>query len=184
MRKTLFASMICLLSTCVACAGGASRYASQGQGHLHAKPQIVAANNYLQCVPYARSQSGVDIQGDAWTWWKKAKGRYARGQDPSSGAVIVIESGRRRGHLAVVSRVLNEREIVVNHANWLNRGRVHMDTPIVDVSPRNDWSQVRVWYTPGDQYGTSVYAAKGFIYPKDNALRVSSNASHSVLNRL
>jgi len=184
MRNALFASTICLLSTCVACAGGGAHYASQGKGHLYAKPQIVAAKKYLQCVPYARSQSGVNIKGDAWTWWQKSKGKYARGRDPSAGAVIVIESGRRRGHLAVVARVLNEREIVVNHANWLNRGRVHMDTPVVDVSPRNDWSQVRVWYTPGDQYGTSIYAAKGFIYPNDDVLRVSSNAMQSARSHL
>ena len=30
---------------------------------------------YLQCVPYARQVSGIQIYGDAWTWWDQAEGR-------------------------------------------------------------------------------------------------------------
>jgi hypothetical protein len=30
---------------------------------------------YLQCVPYARQVSGIQIYGDAWTWWDQAAGR-------------------------------------------------------------------------------------------------------------
>lgn len=71
----------------------------------------------------------------------------------------------RRGHLAVVTKVVNSRQIVVKHANWLNRGRVHLDTPVLDVSARNDWSAVRLWYTPGRQLGVSTYSVEGFIYP-------------------
>ena len=32
---------------------------------------------YLQCVPYARDVSGIQIYGDAHTWWDQAQGRYA-----------------------------------------------------------------------------------------------------------
>jgi hypothetical protein len=32
----------------------------------------------LQCVPYARAQSGIEIRGNAGTWWAQAEGRYAR----------------------------------------------------------------------------------------------------------
>ena len=28
-----------------------------------------AAEAYLQCVPFARAESGVDIRGNAKTWW-------------------------------------------------------------------------------------------------------------------
>src|SRR6478672_2506999 len=40
---------------------------------------------YSQCVPYARDYSGIQIFGDAWTWWTQANGRYARGQLPIRG---------------------------------------------------------------------------------------------------
>src|SRR3546814_1407000 len=58
---------------------------------------------------------------DAWSWWGKAKGRYARGAAPRPGAVLVLSKGRRLrlGHLAVVAEVRNSREIVVHQANWL-----------------------------------------------------------------
>ena len=35
-----------------------------------------------QCVPYARSRSGIKIFGDAYTWWDGAQGQYARGSLP------------------------------------------------------------------------------------------------------
>jgi len=129
-------------------------------------PRIVKASARLQCVPYARDLSTIQIRGDAWTWWAAAKGRYERGRQPRLGAVLVLKRrGNSRGHLAVVTRIVDDREIIVNHANWLNRGRIHLDTPIRDVSPNNDWSAVRVWYTPGKVLGKSTYPAYGFIYP-------------------
>jgi len=35
--------------------------------------------------------------------------------------------------------------------------------PMVDVSPANDWSQVRVYNTPVGQMGSTVYPIKGFV---------------------
>ena len=32
--------------------------------------------------------------------------------------------------MAVVTRVIGPREIIVDHANWLNRGRIHFGTPV------------------------------------------------------
>ena len=64
----------------------------------------------------------------------------------------------------MVTRILNSREIVVEHANWLNRGQIHKSTPVRDVSKANDWSEVQVWYTPGKRYGARTYPARGFIY--------------------
>ena len=85
---------------------------------------------------------------------------------PAVGAVLVLRrKGASRGHLAVVTRVVNSREVVASHANWLNKGRIHVDTPIRDVSPDNDWSAVRVWYTPANVLGKSTYPAYGFIHP-------------------
>src|SRR3546814_993934 len=38
----------------------------------------------LQCVPYARTVSGVRIYGDALTWWDQAENHYKRGHAPRS----------------------------------------------------------------------------------------------------
>ncbi len=131
------------------------------------KPAIHTGKRSLQCVPYAREVSSIEIRGDAWTWWRSAKGRYARGREPSVGSVLVLSKTKRLryGHLAVVAEVLSDREVLVHQANWLNRGRIHRYTPVIDVSPNNDWSSVRVWYTPGQKYGKRAYKVSGFIYP-------------------
>ncbi len=128
--------------------------------------RIVTPQNRSQCVPYARQISKVSIRGDAWTWWPSAKGRYERGSTPKVGSVLVLKRAKRLryGHIAVVTRILGSREIIIDHANWLNRGRLHLGTPVRDVSANNDWSTVRVWYTPGKQYGVRSYHAHGFIY--------------------
>lgn len=136
------------------------------------RPAIVKASQPLQCVPYARMISGIDLRGDAWTWWNKANGLYAKGKTPRPGSVLVLSKTRRLplGHLAAVIEVRNSREIVVHQANWLNGGRIHRYTPVRDVSKNNDWSVVRVWYTPGRTWGSRSYAAYGFIYPASDGL--------------
>src|ERR1700742_3746066 len=112
------------------------------------------ADDYLQCVPFARMVSGIQLFGDAWTWWQKAAGKYAQGFTPKTGAVLVFKpSGvMNKGHVAVVSHVLTDRIIQVNHANWSvidgARGKVENDVTVVDVSPAGNWSQVKVWYDP------------------------------------
>jgi CHAP domain len=130
--------------------------------------RILTPPRPLQCVPYARKVSGIDIRGDAWTWWGSAKGHYRTGRQPKVGAVLALKRTKRLrlGHLAVVTAILNSREILVDQANWLNRGQIQISTPVRDVSANNDWSVVRVWYIPGDTYGARAYAARGFIYPE------------------
>ena len=147
---------------------GTTRDASSALPHPDfASPKVVEQSSPLQCVPYARSESGVQIYGDAATWWGQAQGRYPRSNIPTEGAVLVINSvgDDGRGHVAVVRRIVSAREIVVDHANWLNRGEVDLDSPVIDISPHNDWSQVRVWFTPEGHYGGRAYSARGFIYP-------------------
>ncbi len=137
--------------------------------------QIVASSTRLECVPYARRITDVSIRGNAWTWWRSAGGRYRRNGKPALGSILVLKrtSRLRYGHVAVVSRVLNNREILVEHANWLNRGRIHYNTLVRDVSSNNNWSAVRVWYTPGNTLGKRTYAAYGFIHPNQaRALRL------------
>jgi surface antigen len=52
------------------------------------------------------------------------------------------------GHVAAVSKVLDSRRVLLRHANWSpiagKRGQVERDVLAMDVSPGNDWSQVRV----------------------------------------
>ena len=128
------------------------------------------AGDYWQCVPFARMISGIQIFGDAWTWWQKAAGRYAQGFTPKAGAVLVFKPNgvMNKGHVAVVSQVLTDRVIQVTHANWSiidgSRGQVERDVTVVDVSPAGDWSQVKVWYDPIRDLGKTVYPTYGFIY--------------------
>ena len=63
----------------------------------------------LQCVPYAREHSNIKIFGDAWTWWDKAAGIYARGTLPEPGAVLSFPGIERMplGHVAVVTQARN-----------------------------------------------------------------------------
>ncbi len=124
----------------------------------------------ISCVPYARARSGIALSGDAWEWWDAAAGRYQRGSTPRPGSVLVISRTSRLpdGHVAVVTRVVSSREIRVDHANWASgsaKGRIATNQAVVDVSPRNDWSLVRVWYAPSNLLGVTAYPAQGFIHP-------------------
>lgn len=129
-----------------------------------------SVNSNWQCAQFARLFSGIDIRGDAWSWWQKASGRYAKGQTPQAGSVLVFRAAgaMRLGHVAVVSQVLTDRIIQVTHANWSRidgkRGQVEKDVTVVDVSPAGDWSQVKVWYDPNGALGTTVYPTYGFVY--------------------
>ncbi len=148
-------------------AGLAACGTSRPDGPSAFGPQVVTPERPLQCVPFAREASGIQIRGDASTWWDQARGRYVRTDEPVEGSVMVmvVPTGRERGHLAVVREVMGPRDIVVDHANWLNDGRVYLNQPVRDVSPRNDWSAVRVWYAPGGTLGARSYPVRGFILP-------------------
>lgn len=125
-----------------------------------------ATAKVLQCAPYAREVSGIEIRGNANTWWSQAAGRYERGHRPEAGAVLAFDatSKMRYGHVAMVSQVISDREVLLTHANWSSRGGIERDVRAVDVSPDGDWSLVRVWYGPQGDLGTTAYPTKGFIY--------------------
>jgi len=125
-----------------------------------------AQAQFWQCAPYAREISGIDIHGNANTWWGQAAGRYERGHTPKAGAVLAFESTSRMrlGHVAMVSQVVSDREVLLTHANWSRRGGVETNVRAIDVSPNGDWSMVKVWYGPNGDLGTSAYPTFGFIY--------------------
>ena len=95
----------------------------------------------LECAPFARTLSGVQLYGPAADWWSKARGRYDRGRTPEVGSVMIFARTQRLpdGHAAVVTKVLSNNRILVTQANWV-RGRVTQDQPVIDISPRGDWS--------------------------------------------
>jgi surface antigen len=144
----------------------AARFALMAVCALMTSVPAQAKSAYLQCVPYARQVSGVNIRGNAWTWWGQAAGRYERGNTPKVGAVMSFKKTARNpfGHVAMVSQIVSDREVLISHANWSRRGGIERDVRAVDVSAAGDWSEVRVWFAPLGNLGTSSYPINGFIY--------------------
>lgn len=124
------------------------------------------SSSSLECAPFARQVTGIQLYGDAASWWDQASGKYERGKEPVEGGVLVFRrSGRlASGHVSVVARTVSDREIRVTQSNWVHR-RITRDEPVIDVSPRNDWSLVKVWWSPSNTIGTTVYPTYGFIAP-------------------
>jgi hypothetical protein len=118
----------------------------------------------LECVPFARALSGINLRGDAPDWWWDA-GRYTRGRAPQIGSVMIFArtQGLPHGHLSVVSRLMSQREVLVTQANWVHH-HVTSDQLVVDVSPYGDWSLVRVWWPPSGALGSTTYPVLGFVY--------------------
>jgi len=133
---------------------------------LAAVPNALAIN----CVQYVKSSSDFNISGNAWLWWDHAAGIYERGRAPREGSVLVFKrTGKMHsGHVALVSRVLDERTLLIDHANWGSgrgeKGRVQRGVLAMDCSSRHDWSAVCVWNEKFEVYGRP-YPTNGFIYP-------------------
>ena len=125
-----------------------------------------ASARFWQCAPYAREISGVNIFGNALTWWSQAAGKYDRGAAPKKGAVLAFAptARMRLGHVAMVSQIVSDREVRLTHANWSRRGQIERDVRAIDVSAAGDWSMVRVWFASNGDLGTSAYPTRGFIY--------------------
>ena len=137
---------------------------------------VQALNEGLQCVPYARALTGVEIRGDAHTWWGQAEGRY-RARRPAKGwrgdglcPAWQYAAGPCRGGAAI----RRQAHVLISHANWSTidggRGHIEDDVRVVDATEANDWSRVRVWYTPNAALGTTEWPLHGFIYPADAEL--------------
>jgi surface antigen len=137
---------------------------------LIATPAL-ALNEDLQCVPYVRAVTGVQIYGDAHSWWDKAGGAYTRSTRPKVGAVMAFKpfASSALGHVAAVSRIIDTRTVLISHANWSRingtRGHIEENVQAVDVSEAGDWSRVRVWHDGSQALGTTQWPLYGFIYP-------------------
>jgi surface antigen len=145
---------------------------------------VPAAAQGWQCAPFAREVSGIQLFGNAGTWWHQAEGRYDRGQQPQIGAVLVMKaSGTMRvGHVATVSEIVDARTVKLTHANWSRRGGVEEDVVAIDVSDAGDWSAVRVWYGPIADIGTRAHPAYGFVYPDSAAREIAHIAPQTSLD--
>ncbi len=153
------------LAACAGSSGGVTASAEGGPSY----PGI-------NCAPFARELSGIALYGDAASWWDQAQGRYRKSSRPVLGAALVFQRESRlpSGHVSVVSRLVGPRQIQVTQANWVHN-ELDEDQLVVDVSERNDWSAVRVWWPPVGQLGAHQYATYGFILP-------SAPASHDELH--
>jgi hypothetical protein len=124
----------------------------------------------ISCVPYARLATGMGISGDGRMWWYNAASLYARGQRPEPGSVLAFpgSGAMSRGHVAVVERIVDSREIHIHHANWggpgLRRGQVMRGVRVIDVSDSNDWTAVRVQVGHDRTNFGRTYRTYGFIH--------------------
>jgi surface antigen len=146
------------------------------------KEHIASRGGYsgISCVPFARAASGIELKGNAANWWDAASGVYARGSVPEPGSVLNFRATghMRLGHVAVVTEVVNSRQVEIDHANWGgSRGGIARGIPVIDVSENNDWSEVRVAMGHGADFG-SVYPTYGFIYdrPDSGSMMASAKA--------
>ncbi len=176
METISFAQYAASLSGSSAMHGGTLRY---GRGDPVAVMGRQRLNTGLQCVPFARADSGIKIVGNANTWWDHAAGVYERGTRPELGSVLNFRgnSAMPMGHVAVVSKVLNPRTVQIEHANWAP-GTVSRDVTVIDVSPANNWSAVRVSLGHTTDFG-SIYPTYGFIYNRPDSGTMVANASTS-----
>ncbi len=144
------------------------------------QPSVETPLKKFFCAEYARARSGLALFGDAKYWWSRAKSMYTRARKPVENAVMVfkVTSRLKLGHVAVVTHIVSSREIRVDQANWQNHGEIDHSTPILDVSKKNDWSQVRVWDIKSQQYGR-IYPVSGFILQQEIPLVRQASAATS-----
>ena len=127
---------------------------------------VTGASHAQYCVRTVKSMSDFEVRGDAWEWWGNSAGQYARGGMPAMGSVLVFQrSGSMPlGHVSLVTGLVDDRTILVDHT--FGGPRIWRSIRVIDVSPNNDWSAVRVWSGRANVLGSTVFPIYGFIYPE------------------
>lgn len=172
-KSWCIAPLLCAAALSLSACSGTPRMQEIGHGSIDPVREAMALREVASlraqgqrvwCVPFARNVSGIDIRGNAHTWWGKAKNTFGQSNTPVVGAVMSFRStpSLPLGHVAVVSKVVSKDRILIDHANW-HRDQVSQDMAVIDVSSKGDWSAVRV-ETNLDAFG-SVYPINGFILP-------------------
>ncbi len=160
--------------------GYAASFGGYGAGYA----SVGHSGGTIQCVTFARADSGIELSGNASAWWDHAAGVYQRGNRPEAGSVLNFRANgsMRLGHVAVVDQVVDSRTIQIDHANWGGpgaiRGGISRDIYVVDVSPTNDWSAVRVALGHSGEFG-SIYPTYGFIYNRPDRGQMVASYDHS-----
>nr|WP_240149238.1 CHAP domain-containing protein [Asaia sp. As-1742] len=157
------------------------RHASTRHAALHQTRFTVrrhrSGGHVIQCVAYAKAASDVVLSGNARDWWDNSRGVYARGSAPEPGSVLNFRAIRRMpyGHVAVVRAVEDNRTIVIDQSHWAQNG-VAKNVRVIDVSPNNDWSAVRVALNSRSGTYGSIYPTYGFIYGRpDDGVMMANN---------
>ena len=125
----------------------------------------------IQCVEYARSRSGIQIYGDAWTWWGAT---HDKGSVPYAGSVMVWPKSTgvgNYGHVAYVSKVVSSNTVIIDHANWNTStgavdGKSYTNITVQDTSGGN-WTSVKLQKTTSGGTVTSWTSSvplNGFVY--------------------
>jgi surface antigen len=181
LRFLRLATAVAFCLSVAACASAPDDFYSDNassRAHRHHEHIVQAEtpSTPLQCVVYARQRTGINIRGDAADWWERAAGKYARGKDPILGSILVLTgyAGPHRSHLAVVTAMVSDREIRIDHANWFDDGSILRNDPVIDVSPDNDWSEVRVYNPRTEALGGRTYLVQGFIGPGHDGPEVAA----------
>ncbi|OOL17894.1 hypothetical protein AL01_08040 [Bombella intestini] len=154
-------------------------------GHfLHKHYRHYGHAHVIQCVAYVHQSTDFHIRGNARDWWRNAEGLYARGQQPETGAVLSFRPTRRMplGHVAVVREQVDSRTILIDQAHWASNGISH-NIKVVDVSPENDWTAVRVALAGNSGRLGSIYPTHGFIYNRPDGSAPDSPRYRNVLAR-
>lgn len=90
----------------------------------------------LECVDYCINNGWQDFRGLVYAknWYGAAEGKgYKTGSTPVVGAVLVWKSwdNNQAGHVAIVSSIVSDSEITVNHANWAPTAPYRMERNIL-----------------------------------------------------
>lgn len=160
------------LPFCTTTAEAHGRHAHRGHSLVHrALYRSYGPARVIQCVAFAKWDTGMQLSGNARDWWYRAAGLYARGQRPEGGSVLSFSPNARMplGHVAVVAGIEDPRTILIDQSHWASRG-ISRGIEVKDVSENNDWSAVRVQLERGGGFG-SIYPTHGFIYPRPDEAR-------------
>lgn len=131
----------------------------------------------LQCVTYVARLIGISHYGDGKTWWTDPRfiaSGYAKNYVPLVGSIVVFDGwgyadgngdwhGNPYGHVGIVRQIISSSEILIDHANWDNKGTIYTGVGVRKAN--GSWSSVNVKKTPSSSYGSSSYPVLGFLVP-------------------
>lgn len=140
----------------------------------------------VECVQFVKDELAKSyptrdfsaLHGNAADWYrnaKKAHGTSVVGALPSKGAVMVFAgsgdaasfpryasfASGSLGHVALVSKVVNGQNILVDHSNW-RRGVTDRNVP---VTTSDNWTTASVYNVETRTMGGGRWAVAGFISP-------------------